>query len=89
MYKTFDEAMNAMLANDDLDAAGGGQIIKEGSGFSYKLHGQPEAEGEVLIEINPSSTPEVKWRVFRVTKEGSQAYEAYITNPENGLLSGR
>jgi hypothetical protein len=49
---------------------------------------QPDDEqGELFLEINPSSTPEVTWRYIALTKEAQEAYNAFISNPENGEVT--
>lgn len=85
----FEEAMRSLLSDPGLDDAKGGAIIKHDDGqFTYRLHDQPDDEkGELFLELNPSATPEVKWRVFYVKKEAQQEYNAFISNPENGELT--
>lgn len=86
---TFEEAMRSLLSDADLDAARGGVIIKHDDGqFTYRLHGQPDDEqGELFLEINPSSTPEVTWRYITLSREAQEAYQAFISNPENGEVT--
>ncbi len=87
MYQTFDESMHAFLTDAGLDDAGGGQILKHGEEFTYRLFNQPDnEENEILLELNPSITPEPKWRVIIPSDEGRKAYEAFISNPRNGQL---
>ncbi|MDQ2973961.1 MAG: hypothetical protein M3R69_00960 [Acidobacteriota bacterium] len=92
MYESFEECFRALLEDEGLDNAQGGQVIKQDRGFDYKLHHQPEVEGDIFLELNPSSTPEVKWRVLRTTREADEAYQAFISDQQNGvhyeILSG-
>lgn len=84
----FDETMRSLLSDTKLDTARGGVVTKhDNSQFTYRLHGQADDEkGELFLELNPSATPEVQWRVSPVTKEARQEYRAFISNPENGEL---
>jgi hypothetical protein len=86
---TFEEAMRALLSDANLDAARGGVIIEhDDDQFTYRLHGQPEDEsGKFFLDLNPSSTPEVMWRVFPLGKKAQEAYRAFTLNPENGELT--
>ena len=78
MYNSFSECYSALLQNEELDVARGGQVIKTIDGFNYRLHGQPDIDGEILLEINPSSTPEVTWRVSYGSEGARQAYRAQV-----------
>jgi hypothetical protein len=86
---TFEEAMRSLLSDAALDAASGGVIIKHNDGhFAYRLHGQPDDEqGELFLELNRSSTPEVRWRYIALSKEAQEAYNAFISNSENGEVT--
>lgn len=89
MKMTFEEAMRQLLNDPGLDAARGGVIIKHDDGrFACRLHNQPDDErGELFLELNPSATPEVSWRVWPVREEAQQEYRAFISNPNNGQLN--
>lgn len=86
MYSSFDQCMHALLSDFGLEEARGGQIIKQGEGFNYRLFNQPEIEGEEFFDLYPSSTSEVKWRAWPVRDEAKAAYDAFISNPKNGQL---
>ena len=87
MYNSFDEAFAALLDDPSLDEARGGQVLRTEQEFDYWLYGQPEKDGDVFLEMNPSSTPTVKWRpLFVAGQEAEQAYRAFITNPQYGHL---
>jgi len=87
MFDSFDARLRALLEDDGLDDAHGGGIAKHGDRFSYRLYDQPEpADGEAFLDLPRSSTPEVKWRAWMVTDEAREAYRAFVTNPDNGVL---
>ena len=63
MYQSYDEAFHALLSDEGLEAARGGQIIKRNGGFTCRLFNQSyNREDEVVFELNPSIEPgEVEW----------------------------
>ena len=86
MYNSFDECMRALLNDERLDKAQGGQIRKRPEGFAYRLNGQPDVEGTLFLELALSATPVAKWQPLPVTKEAKRAFEAFISDPNNGEL---
>jgi hypothetical protein len=86
IYNSFDECLRALLNDNGLEEARGGQMTKQGEQFNYRLFNQPEIEGDLFFDLYSSTDPNIDWVRWPVTDEADAALNAFMSDPRNGQL---